>query len=180
MTNTFMQIKQANKNDLHDIIELHCLSFTTKNHVPMILGKNYVAATYRWLINSNESYVLIARENATLIGLVAVCDGAFTKPMFIACLPEFIISIISNPKRLLSKMLWDRLFRRPDVDKENKSIIDEKGFAQMTIGAVDINYRGSGVFGMLIEETKCVSKSRGSKGIRAGIYKNNKSSRRVF
>jgi hypothetical protein len=173
-----MKIELANINDLNEITDLHCLSFKPKDHVPMMLGKNYVKATYRWLITSKESYVLIGKENGVIMGLVAVCDGAFTKPMFIACLPAFIRSIILKPWRLFSKMLWERLLRRPDVNKI--SIIDTPGFAQMTIGAVNSNFRGSGIFGSLIEETRNISKKRESQGIRAGVYKKNKSSRKVF
>ena len=175
-----MKIELANISDLGEITALHCLSFKPNDHVPMMLGKNYVKATYKWLIASNESYVLIGKENDAIIGLVAVCDGAFTKPMFIACLPAFVKSIILKPSRLFSKILWERLFRRPDVDDAKTVMIDISGFAQMTIGAVSRNYRGSGIFGFLIEETKQVSKERGSSGIRAGVYKKNKSSRRVF
>jgi len=175
-----MNIKLANLNDLNEITELHCLSFKPKDHVPMMLGKDYVKATYKWLILSNESYVLIGKDKSKIIGLVAVCDGAFTKPMFIACLPEFILSIVLKPTRLFSKMLWKRFLRRPDVDSNKISIIDSPGFAQMTIGAVDSNSRGSGIFGLLIEETRNISSKRGSLGIRAGVYKKNKSSRRVF
>ena len=175
-----MNIKFANLNDLNEITELHCLSFDSKDHVPMMLGKNYVKATYKWLISSNESYVLIAEDEGKINGLVAVCNGAFTKPMFISCFPEFILSLVLKPTRLFSKMLWQRLLRRPDVDRSKMSIIDSPGFAQMTIGAVDSNSRGSGVFGLLIEETRISSNKRGSYGIRAGVYKKNKSSRRVF
>ena len=175
-----MKIKKAEINDLNQIVELHCLSFTTKNHVPMMLGKNYVKATYRWLINSKDAYILIIKENELILGLVAVCDGPFTKKMFISCIPDFILSIVLSPKRFFSKMLWERLWRRPDVDNEKIAIVDEPGFAQMTIGAVDSNNRGSGIFGELIEETKNVSKLRGSRAIRAGVYKKNISSRRVF
>lgn len=175
-----MKIEIATINDLREITALHCLSFKPEDHAPMMLGENYVKATYRWLITSKESYVLIGKEDGVIMGLVAVCDGAFTKPMFIACLPEFIKSIILKPKRLFSKMLWERLLRRPDVDNNKISIIDTPGFAQMTIGAVNSNFRGSGVFGLLIEETRNISNNRGSQGIRAGVYKKNKSSRRVF
>jgi RimJ/RimL family protein N-acetyltransferase len=50
----------------------------------------------------------------------------------------------------------------------------------MTIGAVDSDFRGHGVFPALVEATKNYSKSRGSRAIRAGIYKTNQPSRRVF
>jgi hypothetical protein len=175
-----MKIELASINDVIEITTLHCLSFKPKDHVPMMLGKNYVKAMYKWLIISKESYVLIAKQDDVIIGLVAVCDGAFTKPMFIACLPAFIGSIIQRPNRLFSKLLWERLFRKSDVHNTKTSINNAPGFAQMTIGTVSPNYRGSGVFGLLIEKTKQVSNERGSSGIRAGVYKKNKSSRRVF
>ena len=50
----------------------------------------------------------------------------------------------------------------------------------MTIGAVDADFRGAGVFPALVEATRTTSKTRGSKAIRAGIYKTNTPSRRVF
>ena len=50
----------------------------------------------------------------------------------------------------------------------------------MTIGAVDASYRGQGVFPALVEATRTYSKLRGSRAIRAGIYKINTPSRRVF
>lgn len=175
-----MNIRKATINDLEKITDLHCRSFKPDDHVPMILGQNYVKATYRWLITSKIAYVLVADIEDSLAGLVAVCDGPFTKPMFFACLPEFFLSLLSKPKRIFSAQLWKRLFRQPGSVKSNKYIEDLPGFAQMTIGAVDSKYRGLGVFGELIDMTKEVSKSRGSKAIRAGIYEKNTSSRRVF
>ncbi len=175
-----MKIETATIKDLSEITALHCLSFKPEDHVPMMLGENYVRATYKWLITSNESYVLVGKKQGLIIGLIAVCDGPFTKPMFIACFPEFIISLISRPSRLFSKLLWRRLLRRPDIDNEKKSVADVPGFAQMTIGAVDFNCRGSGVFGQLINSTKNFSNKRGSRGVRAGVYKINTASRRVF
>jgi GNAT superfamily N-acetyltransferase len=52
--------------------------------------------------------------------------------------------------------------------------------AQMTIGAVAADYRGRGLFPALVEATRTYSKERGSRAIRAGIYKENMPSRQVF
>jgi GNAT superfamily N-acetyltransferase len=173
-------IRLATIKDINKLTDLHCKSFKPEEHVPMMLGRNYVNATYKWQVLSKDAYVLVAESEDTLVGLVAVCDGAFTKAMFTACLPELFISILLKPSRVFSKMLWKRLFRRPDMAKGAEALLDYPGFAQMTIGAVEKDFRGSGVFGELIEATKEYSRKRGSKAIRAGVYKRNNSSRRVF
>ena len=173
-------IRLATSADIASLTELHCVSFQPEAHVPVMLGKDYVRATYRWLVQSDKAYCLVADAAEKIIGLVAVCDGPFTFPMFIASLPEFIKSLMHSPHLLFHKRLWNRLFRRPDISKTSKKISDYPGFAQMTIGAVDPACRGMGVFPALVEATKSYSKDRGSKAIRAGIYKTNQASRRVF
>ena len=173
-------IRLATLNDLENLTDLHCKSFKPEEHVPMMLGRHYVKATYKWQVTSKDAYILVAEKEKKLIGLVAVCNGSFTKAMFMACLPEFFISVLSKPKLVFSKMLWKRLFRRPDMAKGAKDILNLTDFAQMTIGAVEKDFRGSGVFAELIEATKNYSLKRGSKAIRAGVYKKNFSSRRVF
>jgi GNAT superfamily N-acetyltransferase len=175
-----MKIRQAVKEDLKEILDLHYRSFSIDDHVPMILGKNYVKATYRWLINSKQSYVLVADIDKSIVGLVAVSDGLFTRPMFIACLPDFFLSLVLKPQRVFSARLWKRFMRRPKLSEKKLPLKNEPGFAQMTIGAVDQKYRGAGIFGQLVEATKEVSRARGSKAIRAGIYATNSSSRKVF
>lgn len=175
-----MEIRIAEIKDLKKITDLHCRSFKPEDHIPMMLGQNYVKATYRWLITSNEAYVLVAVIDDIIVGLVAVCDEAFTKPMFIACLPEFFLSLLIKPKRAFSKTLWNRMLRQPKLENSKNILSEIYGFAQMTIGVVDKDYRGREVFGRLIEATKNHSKERGSLAIRGGVYKKNKASQRVF
>ena len=174
------KIRLAYEKDVDQLTALHVASFRPEDHVPMMLGNNYVNATYRWQVSGKHAYTLVAEHDSKVIGLIAVCDGPFTYPMFMACLPEFFKSIITRPNLLFKKKLWNRLFRRPDISKTSKNIADYPGFAQMTIGAVDADFRGQGVFPALVEATKIYSKDRGSRAIRAGIYKNNQPSRRVF
>jgi ribosomal protein S18 acetylase RimI-like enzyme len=173
-------IRVATTNDIPALTELHCASFRPEDHVPVMLGRDYVHATYRWLVTSNRSYCLVADSDAKIIGLIGVCDGPFTRPMLLACLPELIKSVFRSPRLLLRKEPWSRLLRRPDVSRTSKNIADHPGFAQMTIGAVDAECRGTGVFPALVEATKTYSKSRGSRAIRAGVYKINQPSSRVF
>ncbi|HOU49036.1 MAG: GNAT family N-acetyltransferase [Acidobacteria bacterium] len=173
-------IRLAGRGDLEDMTALHCDSFKFGEHVPAMLGRHYVRAMYRWLVTSAVSYALVAEREGKIVGIVAVCDGPFTRPMFLACLPAFAVSLVRRPALLFNHKLWSRLFRRPDVTSAGRKIADQPGFAQMTIGVVDKNCRGRGIFPALVEETKTYSRRRGSRAIRAGIYKINQPSRRVF
>jgi hypothetical protein len=180
MTKSDFLIRLAGFDDVDALTDLHCASFTPQEHVPVMLGKRYVHATYRWLVSSDMTYVLVADADGQIVGLVAVADRSFTGLMFKACLKEFVHSIADNPSLLLNLDLWRRLFRRPDVSKQGRYMADYPGMAQMTIGAVDSNYRGQAIFPTLVEATRHHSKIRGSRAIRAGIYKSNMPSRRVF
>jgi len=173
-------IKLATILDVEVLTDLHCESFKPEDHVPLLFGRRYVRATYRWLVSSPSAYVLIAESGDKIIGFTAVCDGAYVKAMFIACLPEFIISILSNPKRIINKLLWKRLFRKPVSVNESENPVNKKGFAQITIGAVAKEFRGSGIFGELLQAAKEYSKQRGSKAICVGAYKKNRSSLRAL
>jgi hypothetical protein len=174
-----MKIRLANLSDIDGITSLHCNSFDEKNHVPMMLGKSYVKSTYKWLIKSKISYVLVYEIDLQIAGVVAVCDRPFTKDMFIACLPDFIFSILNKPQRIFSKLLWSRLARKSATN--DGSLLEKlPNFAQMTIGMVDPKFRGLGVFSKLIAETIKYSELRNSKIIRAGVYKSNLASRQVF
>lgn len=175
-----VSIRLATLADVDALTALHVASFTPDEHVPVMLGQNYVRATYVWQTTSNQAYVLVTEDWGKIVGLIAVCDGPFTRPMFLACFPELLRSLLRHPTLLFQKKLWRRLFRLPDVPKGKRRIAHYPGFAQMTIGAVDAQYRGKGIFPALVEATKTYSRDRGSKAIRAGIYKTNQPSRRVF
>jgi GNAT superfamily N-acetyltransferase len=173
-------IRVATTEDIDRLTKLHCASLRPEDHILVMLGENYVRATYRWLITSSQAYCLVADMGQKVIGLVAVCDGSFTRPMFLACLPEFMISMIRSPRLIFQKKLWNRLLRRPDISKANQNIADFPGFAQLTIVAVDAKWRGAGIFPALVEAAKTHSRNRGSRAIRAGVYKLNQRSRRAF
>jgi hypothetical protein len=101
--------------------------------------------------------------------------------MFKACFPEFVLSVLKNPMLLIDYKIWRRLFRKPDIKNKRAQFIAEfLGVAQITIGAVDCEWRGKGVFPALVAEIAKQSEKQGSRAIRVGIYKNNRPSRQVF
>jgi hypothetical protein len=173
-------IREATMEDLGKVTALHLASFQPDDHIPVLLGPGFVKATYKWQICDPEAYTLVAEKDGKIIGLVGMCDRSFTRPMFVACLGEFLLSLLKKPSLLFQRKLWMRVFRAPKSSRKGELIARHPGMAQMTIGAVDANFRGYGVFPSLVEATKTFSKTRGSRAIRAGIYKSNNSSRRVF
>jgi ribosomal protein S18 acetylase RimI-like enzyme len=180
MIENSISIRLATMEDVDAITELHCASFHPEDHVPMILGKRYVRATYKWHVCGKPAYTLVAEFDGKTVGFMAACRGSYTLRMFVACLGEFILCLIKNPLLLFNKKLWRRLFRRPMSLKRGKKITDHPEFGQLTIGAVDANFRGKGIYPTLVEAHKSIGKTRGIRALCAGIYKNNHSARRVF
>jgi ribosomal protein S18 acetylase RimI-like enzyme len=175
------KIRLATMDDLDELTRLHCESFKPEEHVPMMLGKNYVRSNYRWQLGDQDTYVLVADSGKKVIGLISVCKGSFFKPMFLAGLGEFMYSILMNPRLIINKQLWQRLIRRSaNNNNQAETIAHYPGVAQMIIGAVDSESRGLGVFPSLIMATTYESKRLGSRAIRAGVYKRNLPVQRAF
>jgi GNAT superfamily N-acetyltransferase len=175
-----ISIRLATLKDLEKVTDLHLASFRPDDHLPVMLGPRYVKATYRWQIRNPKAYILVAEANGKIVGLVGVCDKQYTKLMFMACLGEFILSLLNNPTLLFQRKLWQRLFRKSLMSSKGEIMARYSGMAQMTIVAVDANYRGIGVFPALVDATRSFGKARGSRAILVGIYKTNMSSRRAF
>jgi ribosomal protein S18 acetylase RimI-like enzyme len=174
-------IRLATVKDVVRMTNLHCASFQPEDHVPMMLGERYVQATYRWQVTSQTTYALVAEAGSKIVGLIAVSDGSFTRPMFKACLTELAASLMNHPALFFQPKLWQRLLRRSShLNDQADKIAHYPGMSQMIIGAVDTGYRGKGVFPALIEATTHESKKRGSRAIRAGVYKHNLPVQRAF
>lgn len=68
MSNRNFIIRKATIQDVNKLTELHCLSFKPKDHIPVLLGRRYVRATYVWLVTSGMSYVLVAEAEDRIVG----------------------------------------------------------------------------------------------------------------
>jgi ribosomal protein S18 acetylase RimI-like enzyme len=174
-------IRRATVGDLEGLTRLHCASFTPDEHVPVMFGESYVRATYRWQLTQDSVYVLVADDHGRVIGLISVSDGSFTLPMLKACMGEMIKSLAKHPALLFKPQVWKRLIRRTSSDnKQADAIAHTPGMAQMIIGAVDSECRGRRIFPALIDATVVESTKRGTRAIRAGVYKRNIPVQRAF
>ncbi|MBN1828336.1 MAG: GNAT family N-acetyltransferase [Deltaproteobacteria bacterium] len=155
--------------------------FTPEDNIPALLGPRYVRATYRWFVISKRAYTLIAVARGNVVGLVAVTDTSFTTPLFRASFLELLRSLAKKPLILFQKRLWQRLARGDKSSTRlRKRIVNDRRVAQLAVIIVKKEFRGQGIFPALIDAAKAISKGRGSRAIRAGVYKENRQSRRAF
>lgn len=174
-------IRLASLNDLEALTRLHCASFKPDEHVPMMFEERYVRATYRWQITQESVYVLVADEGGEIIGLVSVSDGPYTLAMLKASLGEMILSLARHPSLLAKPLLWKRLFRRSAGDNaQADAAAHAPGMAQLMIIAVKEQYRKQGVSLSLFGAANIESRKRGSRAVRAGVYKRNIASQQAF
>jgi ribosomal protein S18 acetylase RimI-like enzyme len=172
-----IEIRRSTLADLTSLTHLHLEAFRPQDHVPVILGRGYLRATYRWQLTDRRAYVLAALTGRRIVGLVSVCDGPYTRPMFLACLPQFAWSLLRHPSLVLNRHLWGRLLRRPQGASPPA---EGTGVAHLMNVAVAADQRGRGVFGLLSEAARSESKQRGARAIRTGVYRSNTASIRAF
>jgi len=173
-------IRHAKPEDVVALAALHCRSFTPEQHVPVVLGSDFVKAIFNWILRDNTTYAFVAEEDHRLIGYICVCDHAYSSRMFKACLPDFISSVMHNPRLVGSKLLWKRFLRREEYQNEKaKMIASHPGLTYIMFGAVDDSARGKGVYIKLYDTVKKYSVSRGARALRGDVYKLNTVMRRV-
>jgi ribosomal protein S18 acetylase RimI-like enzyme len=172
-----IEIRRSTLADLTSLTHLHLEAFRPQDHVPVILGRGYLRATYRWQLTDRRAYVLAARIGRRIVGLVSVCDGPYTRPMFLACLPQFAWSLLRHPALAFKRRLWSRLRRRPQ-GASLPAVVPPSAYLMNVAVAAD--HRGRGVFGRLSEAARSESKQRGARTIRTGVYRSNTASIRAF
>ena len=167
-------IHLANSNDVDDLTELHCASFRPENSFITTLGKDFVKSTYRWQLNCKDTYVLVAKINGKIGGMIGVCDGPYSLKLLKGCFLHLIVSLIKNPSLMFSRTAWSRIFRRSSHRNDlSRRLSNATSVAQIVNASVDSNFRGKGIFRMLADSAKATSRRRGSRAIRAGVYKKN-------
>lgn len=175
-----MIIRFAKPEDVAMLAELHCHSFTPEQHVPVVLGNKYIRAIFNWILRDQSTYAFVAEEKNRVIGYICVCDHAYSSRMFMACLPDFFMSVIHNPKLICSKLLWKRFLRREGYKNEKaKMIASHPELTYIMFGAVDGSARGKGVYIQLYDTVKKYSVTRGARALRGDVYKLNSVMRRV-
>jgi ribosomal protein S18 acetylase RimI-like enzyme len=172
-------IRIGELNDVDNLVDLHMILFTAKEHVPVIFGKRYINAIYSWMVKSNETFLLVAELDNSVVGFISSCDSPYTVKMFVACLPTLIYSIFMRPGLLFSDILWKRLMRHfQQRNSEIKMNYKELGISQIMFGGIDPNFRRLGIYSMINSSLTKFCCERGIRAIRSEVYKTNQSIRR--
>ncbi len=175
-----ISIRVAVKADVDALVELHLSSFTPDNHLGMLLGADFVRASYYWHLADKRGYVIVAELNGRLAGLLGMCDGPFTIPMLWACRWTFLRALLRHPRLLTDRRLWRRLKREKVSVKWVSEFCSWPNVSQMTIGAVAATARGHNVFPLMIKHCDEINKAHGVAATRAGVYRENLSCQRAF
>lgn len=174
-------IRLATPEDIDAVTELHWACFQPDEHLPVILGKPFIQAMYRWQVSAKEAYMVVAESGGELIGFAGACDGPYRWLMLKACQRQLVISLVRNPLVLLNRRLWRHLFAsREALDREARRTLIRPGVAHLTTGAVDTRFRGMGIIRALVKTVQAISRSRGSEALCVGVYRTNHAIRRAF
>ncbi len=170
----------ATQADIDSLTELHCASFTSEDSVLVAFGKRYVGAIHRWQVNSKKGYTVIAESEGKMVGFCAFYSGPYSRPMFMACLGELLLSLLRNPLLFFNKSIWQRLFRRPrSADDSWNRLANHPAAARGICTVVAKEFRGKGVFPALVEASKPVAESHANRAILVGVYKTNRASQKA-
>ncbi len=180
MLNSF-KIRLANLKDLDSLVELHWKSFSKEEHLAVRLGKAFIRAVYKWFITSPYTFTVVAEDGGQIIGLTTICDRAYSSLMFKNTLKNVIWGTLTHPSLLFNEELVGRLStflqRKKDVGEDSG---DNTGVSHLAFIAVDKSARGKGIGIELLLFVKKVSRQRGNLKMRAGVYKGNAASIKMF
>lgn len=172
-----MHIRQGTTSDLSSILALHYTIFTPEDHLLMVFGESVVERAYRWFIDTDDTFALVAEDDGRLGGFCTVSTRPYTRPMLLNVLPSMLASTIRRPRALLDPKLRARvkeLLKRKRPDGLSGSP------AQFGILAVHPDHQGTTVPTELVTAAVEECRRRGCDRLIAGIYKDNLAARFHF
>lgn len=176
-----VRIRLANLSDLKPLIDLHLRCFTKHEHLAVRLGASYIHAVYHWFITSSDTFTLVAEYSGKIVGLTTVCDRSYNGLMLRNTLKQFIIAVFKRPFAIFHWEFLSRLINLISRRGESGQLDHyENDVSHLAFIAVDGSMRGKGVGVRLLEEAKSISLERGFPRMRAGVYKQNSASIRMF
>ncbi len=170
----------AARADVERMVRLHLASFSTDDHLGVLLGQAFIRASYRWHVRDESACAIVAEAGGRLVGLCGVCDGPFTGRMIHGCAAALVAGLVRRPGLLANRRLWSRLTRTTGHPEWVSRFCASRRVAQLTYIAVDANSRGNGVFPSLVRRCEAICRSREITAIRVGVYRSNLRSQRAF
>lgn len=167
-----MTIRNANNNDLENIVMIHCDAF--KGFFLTSLGTDFLKFYYTNFVKSKETVTLVAEEDGRVVGFSAAtknCKG-FNSRLIKSNLFSFgtlsLKLLFTNPKALL------RLVK--NLTKKSSEVEDNEEYAELYLIGVDKSQQGRGIGKKMLAATEVALKEKGvEKASLTTDYDNNES-----
>jgi ribosomal protein S18 acetylase RimI-like enzyme len=169
-----IQISYAKLEDVGALTALHYKCFTEEDHIAMKFGKAFIVSAYKWFVTSPKTFVLIATQEAELVGFTAVSEDPYNGPMLRAGWREALASVALRPwlafdQELIRRFVRSLLGRKKDI--ENNKV------AQIAFTGVDPQFQGMGIGKVLKKASIRACRERGMKAIITGVKVQNSRAR---
>ena len=181
MKSSEVEIRRAKLSDLNALVSLHYACFEPDEHLAMRFGKPFIRASYKWFITSKETFTILAEVDNKVVGLTTVCDSPYNGPMLRNCLREAIMGLLTHPWLIFHPEIFNRIInlfiKKQDVGELTE---DRPDVAHLAFIAAHPDCRGRGIGSSLLNESMRITLRRGKHFHRAGVYKENIASQRMF
>lgn len=167
-----MVIRNAVFEDVKDIVHIHCDAF--KDFFLTSLGVDFLTFYYSAFIRSNDTVIMVAEINGTVVGFSAAAkvSRGFNNKLIKQNLIRFawlaITLLFTKPNSLLR--LVNNLTKKSDV------IVDVEDYAELCSICVDSHFQDAGIGKNLLAKTEDTLKTENVKRISLTTdYNNNES-----
>ncbi len=161
-----IKITFAHLEDVGPLTTLHYKCFTEKDHIAMKFGRAFIVSAYKWFVTSPKTFVLIAKQEAELVGFTAVSDGPYNGPMLRAGWREVSAAVALRPWLAFHPELIQRFMR--SLFARSKDAESDK-VAHIAFTGVDPQFQGMGIGKALKKASIRTCRERGMKAIITGV-----------
>ncbi len=167
--------------DLDQLVDLHYKSFTPDFHLAMVLGKRFIRRSYHWFLTSENAFVWLAEYNNQVVSMTTISDIPYNRPMLKHSFFAATLGLLGNPGILFHKEIRSRLYRLITGKREVMELQeDSHEIAYLAFIATDSSMRGTGLGSKILNSSEDICLKRNKTFIRAGVYRQNIASIKMF
>jgi GNAT superfamily N-acetyltransferase len=157
-----VRISPATPADLSALVALHGACFSTEDCAQ--LGQGFIRAAYRWFLTSPGTLVLVARSGERLVGLTALSDRPYGRPLLRACWWRVLSGLLRRPW-LAARLDW----LRGSGASPRSGAVGSGRAAQIAFTSVVADARGRGIGRGLKQASIQACLDWGAESINAGV-----------
>ncbi|NWJ42563.1 MAG: GNAT family N-acetyltransferase [Geothrix sp.] len=163
-----IQISPGTPADLAEVVALHLACSSAEEGALLGFGRGFIRAAYRWFLTSPGTLVLVARSGDRLVGLTALSDRPYGRPLLRACRWQAMLGFLRRPWLAARPDWWSRL--GPSVPSAARPC---GGAAQIAFTCVAAEVRGCGIGRGLKQASIRACLEWGAESINTGVRREN-------